>query len=145
MNKFKMVFNQTLMISSGILFFIGIQELIGHLFMGWGDIVWPWYMPLSFVLAGFLCSIPSLILFSVWDKTNKKVFIAGIVIHFITEGVIVTLCGFFFGWFKSISQFIAVLSEYALTYAFVWLSMLFIYRKDDKKINEAIKEIRDEE
>ena len=61
MKKAKIIFNQTLMISTGILFGLGIQSLIGCI-NGSGDhIRWPWHIPLTIIFTGFgmlLCPAP---------------------------------------------------------------------------------------
>lgn len=145
MNKLKIVFNQTLMISTGILFCVGISNLFGHLAYGYESLEWEWYTPLSFVLAGFLCSLPTLILFSIGEKTGKTVIIIGKTVHFIVEGATVSLCGYFFGWFKSFREYLPILVMYVLIYAFVWIAMTWIYKKEDALINEALKGVRDEE
>ena len=34
---------------------------------------------------------------------------------------------------------------YVITYGFVWASTIWIFKEDEKKINEAIKDIQDKE
>ena len=41
--------------------------------------------------------------------------------------------------------YLLILIMYILIYAFVWISTVWMLRTDEKKINEAINEIRDEE
>ena len=62
MKKWKIVFNQTLMISTGILFGLGVQKLIEWLRNKDTSINWPWYIPLSIILTGFLCALATLFL-----------------------------------------------------------------------------------
>lgn len=145
MNKLKMIFNQSLFVSTGILFCVGISQLIGHFTHGWEYIKWEWYIPLSFVLAGFCCSLPTLLLVNMTDSKSKIVRIGCLVLHFILEGGIVTFFGFIFGWCKSFEAYIPIIVMYVLIYIFVWCGMYLMYRKEDEQINEAIKEIRDEE
>ncbi len=145
MSKIKMIFNQTLMISTGILFCVGISQLFEHFAYGWDLIEWKWYIPLSFVFSGFLCALPSLFLFNTWDSSEKSRIIVGRIMHFVFEGAIVSVCGFVFEWYTSFIAYLPVLVMYVLIYVFVWMGMQWIYKKDDDKINAAIKEIRDEE
>ena len=65
MKRCKIIFNQTLMISTGILFGLGIQELIRWLAGGITEIRWPWYIPLTIIFTGLLCSLASLFLVGV--------------------------------------------------------------------------------
>ena len=45
MKNIKLIFHQTLMISTGILFGIGVQKMIQYVSEGSGTIVWQWYIP----------------------------------------------------------------------------------------------------
>ena len=145
MNRCKLIFNQTLMISTAIWFGLGIEQLIEYLSGTDAIMICPWYMPLSVIFTGFLCALATLLLVDGDNSVrtvNMKVRIA---LHFIALSVVVSLCGFVFGWYSSLGQFISVAAIYVLTYVFVWISTMWIYKTDEKKINEAITDIRDEE
>ena len=62
MNRCKLIFNQTLMISTAILFGLGIEELIEYIISADEMIRWQWYIPLSVILTGFICALASLVL-----------------------------------------------------------------------------------
>ena len=70
MNKCRLIFTQTMMISTGILFGVGVQALIGWLTAGTWDLAWPWYTPLSVIFTGFLCALGTLLL---QEKDGERV------------------------------------------------------------------------
>ena len=143
MNRCKLIFNQTLMISTAILFGLGIEELIEY--MGSADewMRWQWYIPLSIIFTGFLCALASLVLVDE-DSSLKQVNMKlKIFIHFIALFVVVAGCGYIFNWYSGMRQLIPITIIYVLTYAFVWISTIWILKADEKKINEAIKDIQD--
>ena len=72
MNRCKLIFNQTLMISTAILFGLGIEELIEYLSSGDEWINWQWFIPLSVIFTGFLCALASLVLVDE-DSSLKKI------------------------------------------------------------------------
>ena len=75
MKRAKIIFNQTLMISTGILFGLGIQALINYLAGGKAEITWPWYIPLSVILTGFLCALATALLI---DREGEVVAIRAV-------------------------------------------------------------------
>lgn len=144
MNKAKLVFNQTIMISTAILFGLGVQTSQYYMMGDVSVIEWPWYIPLSIILTGFLCSIPSL-LFVEDDKLSIKHIKVRIVLHFICLLGVVSLCGYLFHWYDSWSNYVPIVVMYVLIYCFVWLATLWMTKSDENKINEAIKDIQDED
>ena len=145
MNRCKLIFNQTLMISTAILFGLGIGELIEYIRYGDDMMSWPWYNLLSIIFTGFLCALASLLL--VDEDSGKKLpnMKLRIVLHFLVLSAVVAGCGYLFRWYESFEQFIPIAVIYVLTYIFVWISTLWICKSDEKKINEAINDIRDED
>lgn len=144
MNKWKLVFNQTLMISTAILLGHGVQAVIGYMIGVEQTIVWQWYIPLSIIITGFLCSVPSLLLLED-DKLNSKHIKIRIFIHFVCLWVVVSVCGYLFQWYRSLPEYVPLAIMYVLIYAFVWGATLWITKSDENRINEAIKEIQDDE
>ena len=144
MKKWKIVFNQTLMISTGILFGVGVQALISHFSGGNRMLSWPWYIPLSIILTGFLCSLGTLLLLEEdsRDLVHSKL---RILLHFIFLFLVVAGCGYLFGWYETPGELAVIGGMYVLIYVFVWAGSLWVGKADEKKINEAISEIRDEE
>ena len=137
MNKLKMLFTQASFISVGIFLGVGIAQVIYHLM---GDEYAPeWYFSLSVILAGIICSLPSLIL----CVENFKTYL--IAVHFGILFIAVSLLGFLFKWYTNLIGYFIVMGIFVCVYVFTWFAMLWIYEKDDKAINSALDSIRDEE
>ena len=88
MKKIKFLFQQAMTISTGILFCSGLEGVCFH-FMG-DDISLEWYHPISIILAGILCALPSLI----WlqeEHLNRRQFIVRLVLHCIFLFAVVSL------------------------------------------------------
>ena len=101
MQKAKIIFHQTVMISAAILFGIGIQMILQHYISGAESLTLSWSVPISICLTGFLCSLPTYFLLDL-DSLKKDVMWIRIVIHFISVGGIVVLCGYLFDWYGSL-------------------------------------------
>ena len=144
MSKGKLVFHQTLMISTAILFLLGACSAIYHVTSGAGMIVWQWYMPMSIVITGLLCALTSLLLWED-DRLNSNHIKFRIGMHFVFLLGIVSLCGYMFHWYIDAGQYRLFVVMYVLIYGFVWAATLWIAKTDENRINEAIKEIQDEE
>ncbi len=144
MNKTKIIFNQTLMISTAILFGMGVRTAILFAAAGEYMINWQWYIPLSIIAVGFLCSLASLLLYD--DSAVSKVdFRFRKCLHCILVFAIVSLSGYFFDWYSTFDEYLLIVIMYIIIYAFVWISTIWMLKADEKKINDAISEIRDEE
>ena len=144
MNKAKIIFNQTIMISTAILFGLGIQMIIQHFISGSETLVLDWYIPISICLTGFLCSLPTYFLLDL-DTLEKKVMWMRIGIHFILVGGIVVLCGYLFDWYGDLFDVRKIVIMYSIIYVFVWIITAWIGKSDEIKINAAIKDIHDSE
>ena len=68
-----------------------------------------------------------------------------ILLHFIFLFLVVAGCGYLFGWYETPGELAVIGGMYVLIYVFVWAGSLWVSKADEKKINEAISEIRDEE
>ncbi len=66
-----------------------------------------------------------------------------IVIHFISVGGIVVLCGYLFDWYGSLFNVQSTLVMYSIIYIFVWFVTAWIAKSDEIKINAAIKDMQD--
>ncbi len=143
MNKAKIIFNQTMMISTAVLFGMGIETAIMFLVAGQYMIEWQWYIPLSIVLVGFLCALASLVLYDETDNESHQRL--RVVIHFILVLGIVSLFGYLFDWYSDLTGYLIIAIMYVIIYTFVWISTLWMLKADEKKINDAIDRIRDEE
>ncbi|MBR5419713.1 MAG: DUF3021 domain-containing protein [Lachnospiraceae bacterium] len=144
MNRIKLIFNQTLMISTAILFGLGIQACAAAVLYGDKQIVWDWYTPFTIIFTGFLCSIPSVI-FLEEGETEKSHFFVKVVLHFFAILGVVSLCGKLFGWYSSLRDYLWILLMYVVIYFFVWGATYWLIKKDENKINKALEEFRDEE
>ena len=115
MNKVKLIYNQTLMISTGILFTMGIRTVVLYFTDGEYMINWEWYIPIS----------------------------KGI--HFVLVYGIVSLCGYIFRWYTNLREYLFIVMLYVIIYVCVWVYSIWMFKNDEKMINKAIDEIRDEE
>ena len=144
MQKAKIIFHQTVMISAAILFGIGVQMILQHYIEGAESLTLSWNVPISICFTGFLCSLPTYFLLDL-DSLKKNVMWMRIVIHFISVGGIVVLCGYLFDWYGSLFNVQSTLIMYSIIYIFVWFVTAWIAKADEIKINTAIKDIQDSE
>ena len=146
MNKLKLWFVQTMMISFAILTGIIIEGLVYTIFFGddLASFSLSWLQLLSVVLTGALCSVPTVLFLTDTDIPKEK-YIVRIVLHCLGLYLIVGIFGWLFKWFTELSGFIMVTVIFFLVYVFVWIVSIWLYKRDDKKINMALDDIRDEE
>ena len=139
MSRLKMLFTQASFITVGIFLGVGITQFIYHLL---GEVyALEWHFTLSVILAGILCALPTLLL--VGD--NIKNFKLKIALHFVLQFIINSLLGLLFKWYSDFLGYLVVMAIFVCVYVFVWFSMLWIYKRDDKAINSALDSIRDKE
>ena len=144
MQKVKTIFSQTLMISTAILFGIGILMLVQHFSLGMQTFTFQWSDPLSICLTGFLSSLPTFFLLDMDNLKKSKVRIR-MGIHFVSVLGIVVLCASLFHWFGQIINLRIICLMYSLIYLFVWCATAWMAKVDEIKINEAIKDLQDSE
>ncbi len=133
-----------MMVSSAILFGLGVEALITHLLGDDGYFEWQWYVPLSIVITGFLSSLPSVLLVDNERLTKKQAYIR-LLIHFLCVWGIVAGCATVFDWYDTPAGFCIISFMYILIYFFVWFASWWLLKSDEKKINEALDGIRDKE
>jgi len=143
MGKIKLIFNQTLMISSGILFGLGIEELVEFLTTGDDKLTWQWYIPLSIIFAAFACSVPSIMFYT--DRASERVFGLKVLIHFICIFATVSFFAWLFGWYSTFGGYLVIAVMIFIIYGFTWAATYWLLKRDEEKINEALGEMRDEE
>lgn len=143
MDKLKILFQQTLMISTGILFVIGVEGLVSHLTGRNFEI--EWYYPFSIILTGVLCSIPSLLLMMWVEESSKRRFLLQVFLHCLVILAIVSIVGWIFNWYSTLVQYLVVVIAYFVVYVFVWVATIWIHKDEENKINNALKNIQDEE
>ena len=142
MNIAKKLFVQSMAISTGILFLNGLNAVIQH-FAG-NDITLQWYHPISIVLTGVFCALPTVLLRDM-DQWDRKTFWLRVSLHGLSLYAIVIGAGRLFGWYTDPESFVSVSIIFFLVYVFVWLSSHWLDKQDEKKINRALDAIRDEE
>ena len=142
MNILKKLFVQSMAISTSILFLNGINAVIQHL--RGTDLVLQWYHPLTIVLVGILCAVPTILLRDS-DTWDRKTFLLRVSLHCLALYAVIAGAGYLFGWYIDAESFLSVSVIFFLVYAFVWLSSLWLDKQDEKKINRALDAIRDEE
>lgn len=142
MEKIKFLFWQAAMISFGILIGVSIEGLIWH-FTG-RSFMLTWYQVPSIVLAGVLCSLPSLLLTIAKDWPRKK-YIMMVVLHCVLLYIMIMALGFLFKWCDTVAGVIAVTIEFFAVYIFVWAATAWMGFLDQKNINKALDDIRDDE
>lgn len=141
MKTMKILFEQTMLVSTGILFLIGAEGVACH-FLG-TEFQLDWYQPIAILLTGFLCSIPTLMF---WDENlGGKRFWCYVGLHCVIEFGIVSLAGWVFRWYTTIGGYLVMVLFYFFVYGFAWLSSLWMEKVDEDRINQALKEIQDEE
>lgn len=142
MSNLKILFQQVCMISTGILFIIGLNGMVEHLTGGTFD--FPWYYPFSIILVGFLSALPTfLFILRAWGKQRR--FIVNLILHCLSIWAIVAIVGWVCGWYVTLKEFLLLTIGYLAVYIFVWVVSLWALLKEDKKINQALTDIQDEE
>ena len=144
MQKLKIIFHQTFMISTAILFGIGMLMLIQHMVSGVQTLSLQWSDPLSICFTGFLSSLPTYFLLDMDSLKKSEVWIR-MGIHFVLVLGIVVLCASLFHWFGQIINLRIICLMYSFIYLFVWGATVWMAKADEIKINEAIKELQDAE
>ena len=142
MNITKKLFVQSMAIATGILFLNGINAVVGH-FAG-HDIVMEWYHPITIVLTGVFCALPTILLRD-YEQWDRKTFWIRLSVHCMVLYAVVISAGWLFRWYTDTDSFISVSVIFFLVYTFVWLSSHWLDKQDEKKINHALDEIRDDE
>lgn len=142
MNKLKLLFQQTILLSTAILFVIGVEGLAAH-FIGW-DFELDWYYPACIIFTGFLCSLLTVLIFRD-EYTSKRRFIFHVILHCLSEFVVVSVAGFWFHWYDSLSKYWILVIQYFTVYFFAWAATLWVRKVDENRINEVLKKIQDDE
>ncbi|MBP1584288.1 MAG: DUF3021 family protein [Lachnospiraceae bacterium] len=143
MSKIKIIFSQTMMISTAILFGLGVEAFL-YMVCGNGDrISWQWFIPLSIIATAFLCSVPTLLLLD--EAGSKTNFNIRKILHFLCVLAVLTLCGWLFDWYDSVESYLVVLFMYVIIYVFVCIATYWLAKNDEIRINDALEGVRDDE
>lgn len=142
MNTVKKLFIQSTIISTSILLINGIIFVFQH-FAG-NDVVLLWYHPVTIVLTGVLCALPTLLLENMeqWDRKKLRLRVT---LHCFSLYAVVIGASTLFHWYSEIEGYISVSVIFFVIYGFVWLATLWLDKKDEKQINLALDAIRDNE
>lgn len=142
MERLKFLFQQTMMISFGIIAGLSIQGIVSHSVED--AFVLQWYHPASIIVTGILCSLPSLLLGG-GKEHSRKSFHIRIALHFVFLFAVVMSMGYIFRWYSTIEGAIWIVCDYVIIYVFVWLVSGWLGIINQKEINNALEKIRDEE
>lgn len=104
----------------------------------------PWYIPISIILCGFICAIPT-VMWNHREALTRKQFRVRLILHFLSLYLIIAAMGALFQWYDSVQGLLGISVTFFIVYLFVWLATYWITKKDDREINEALKNIRDQE
>ncbi len=142
MNTLKKLFVQSMIISTSILFLNGIMMVVQHL--AGNDMTLQWYHPVTIVLTGVLCAIPTILLRDS-DQWDRKTFWRRVPLHCLSLYAVIAGAGWLFGWYNDAESLISISVIFFIIYVFVWLSSHWLDKQDEKKINHALDTIRDAE
>ena len=142
MKKLKILFQQAMTISTGILLGIGLEgffvERQGYEFaLGWEDLI-------MIVVTGLICAIPSLIWLTEEELTRKQ-FLIRLIGHCLILYGMVSGIGYVAHWYRGPKEFAFVSVIYFLVYLFVWVVSYWSGWRNQEQINQALKEIQDKE
>lgn len=143
MNKLKIIFQEACIISTSIFFANAIYGGIASYTQG-ETFSLSWYTILSIIFTGFISSLPSLV-FVTEEAVTPKQFRITICLHFISTWAMVTVAAFLFQWCSNLLGYASIFVSFLLIYVFVWVVIKWIYSKEEKEINSALKDIQDED
>lgn len=142
MKKIKLILEQTFMLSFLMQVVMGLEALYAHFTND--SITFSWYVPLSIIFASFLCSIPTLI-FMTERELPKPLQRMLPLLHCILLYVLVMGMGYLFRWYTNMTYFLVTSVSYFVIYALVWSFSRFLLKYEEKLINDALLNIRDED
>ena len=142
MKKIKLILEQTFMLSFLMQVVMGLEALYSHLTND--PIAFSWYVPLSILLASFLCSIPTL-LFMTERELPKLIQRLLPLFHCLLLYVLVMGMGYLFHWYTTLTYFLVTSVSFFVIYALVWTFSRFLQKYDEKLINDALLTIRVED
>lgn len=142
MSKVKIILQQTVIIS----FFIQIVLVIGKTidWLAGETIDIPWYIPGSIVLVSFLASLPTLLLY-VEIPGGKIASRLRLLFHYLLLFAIVGSGGYVFQWYDTARGFCQMAISFTIIYLLVWRCMRLMQKHDEKIINDALQNMRDED
>ncbi|MDO5100774.1 MAG: DUF3021 family protein [Eubacteriales bacterium] len=140
MEQLKNIVLQAMFIAVSIFAILGIQMLIGHMNTGRQSYEFLWYTPLAILATAFISALPSIILY-----TEGRIGVGRYLLHFFSVAVIVMVAGRLFVWYRSVKGFFMLLLMFMLVYGLTWLVMAWLTKREEQAINQALREIQDED
>ena len=142
MKKTKLILEQTFMLSFLMQVVMGLEALYSYLIND--PVSFSWYIPLTTLLASFLCSLPTLI-FMTERELPKALQRTLPLLHCLLLYVLVMGMGYLFHWYSTLTYFLVTSVSYFVIYTLVWTFSNFLKKYDEKLINDALLTIRDED
>ena len=142
MYKLKLLLAQSTMICTGILFIVGTEGVYYHLIDD--EMTLMWYHPFSFILAGILGALPTL-LFSTNKEPSRTSMRVRWVLHFLLLFAVISLMGYIFNWYRTLTGYAFVAVGFVMIYAAVVTVSLIFIRHEESQINDALDSVRDED
>lgn len=139
MDKLKFLFRQTMMISFGMLIGLSVEGMYYQ-----NDFHLEWYHPLTIVIAGAICSLPSLLLLTTRELPTAK-YRMRIGLHFLFLFLLVMGIGYLFKWYRYLGGALFVACIFVFVYIFVWVVNSWMGKRNQESINAVLDQIRDEE
>jgi len=144
MKQMKIILNDMFIIVAAMVLGLGIEEMIMHFTRNLRSFEMPWYIPLTIILTAFLCALPSPLI-NDCDELNKKQISFRVFLHFISLLLVVTICGFLFGWYSSGTEYMVILLVFVIIYVSVWGISWWLSKRDEEIINIELRKNRDVE
>lgn len=133
-----------MVISIGILFVMGAQGLYSFLCGKGSSFVLAWYDPFAIIITGIACSLVSNIL-PIDKNVSRLQGYLRILLHFVTTLAVVCAIGYLSKWYRSVMEFLFVFVTYVIVYVGTWIFMFCYMRNEEKRLNQALQNIQDEE
>ncbi len=135
----KMVISHFFIITVCVMTAIGVSNLFAQDFPGY-----PKEFPLHLLLVGATTALPSF-LFHFKTEPTRKQFICRMLLHFTCIMIIVLGEGYVLGWYDNIRGMAIIAGTIVLVYLAVWFITVRTENKIEQGINEALKNINQDE
>ena len=139
MKKLKFLFEQYIMITSGIVTAMALEAILVH-FLADEDLHFPWHLPISVLVGGVVGSLPTLLLWQA-DDTFRKLPRWRVVVHLLLTYGAVSCTGWLFSWFNDFLSFLIVSVMFFIIYALVWAGSRYLRAREVALINRALQEL----
>ncbi|MBP5223732.1 MAG: DUF3021 family protein [Lachnospiraceae bacterium] len=142
MKNMRYLIVQTFMLTFLITTVISLEGIASYLS---GDpITLSWYLPGSVLLVSILCSLPTVLLLPGTSFTKKQWALRKL-LHCFFLYLLVMGSGYLFHWYTTKLYFFITSIAFYVIYVLIWIGIRMIGRYEEKLINDALKNIQDEE